>query len=257
LDQVFAPFLVTGVPTALEQFGFGQIFWTPAYYPHQQLEIWRPAVVDQKLHWAKNFNIQTGLIDAFNRQLAYFDPHLKHNEGFIALRAKRRPVMLVRPPDAELLKVGKTSGGLKLVRRLCVVAPLFSIVDDIGDAKVPAEFRDRVRQLEYPQFVLFPNGGPIQRDSILRLDELQSVAINNLEHTGFRLAADIEAVLRSQAAFFLTGTGGDEFVGYRELHGCPATNRTESTGFQYRLSRYRSRMSEVPVRWGFSRIELG
>ena len=217
LDELFAPFLVAGAPTTLEQFSFGQIFWTPAYYPHQQLEIWRPSIVDQKLHSAKDFNIQTGLTDAFDRELAYSFPHLKHDEEFIALRAKRRPVMLIQPPDAELLKVGKISGGLKLVRRLCIVAPLFSIVDEIGDAKVPAEFRDRVRQLEYPQFVLFPNGGPIQRDSILRLDELQSVAINNLENTRFRLAPDLEAVLRAQAAFFLAGTGGDEFVGYREL----------------------------------------
>ena len=40
-------------------------------------------------------------------------------------------------------------------------------------------------------------------------------------------------------------------------HCCPATSRTKSIGCLYRLSRYRSRMSEVPLKWGFSRTELG
>jgi 3-oxoacyl-[acyl-carrier protein] reductase len=40
-------------------------------------------------------------------------------------------------------------------------------------------------------------------------------------------------------------------------HCCPATSGTKSIGCLYRLSRYRNRMSEVPVKWGFSRTELG
>jgi hypothetical protein len=59
--------------------------------------------------------------------------------------------------------------------------------------------------------------GPLQRDSIMRFDELQSVAINQLEHTGFSLATEVLDVVRAQAAFFLTGTGGDNFLGYRSL----------------------------------------
>jgi hypothetical protein len=40
-------------------------------------------------------------------------------------------------------------------------------------------------------------------------------------------------------------------------HCCPATNRTDSIGCKYRLSRYRSPSLEVPVKWAFSRTELG
>ena len=40
-------------------------------------------------------------------------------------------------------------------------------------------------------------------------------------------------------------------------HCCPATSRIGSIGCQYRLSCYRSRKSEVPVEWAFSRTELG
>ena len=40
-------------------------------------------------------------------------------------------------------------------------------------------------------------------------------------------------------------------------HCCPATSRTDSISCKYRLSRYRSRGSEVLVKWGFSRIASG
>ncbi len=40
-------------------------------------------------------------------------------------------------------------------------------------------------------------------------------------------------------------------------HCCPATSRTDSTGCKYHLSRYSSPSPEVPVKWVFSRIELG
>ena len=39
--------------------------------PHQNLQIWRPAEIDQKLHTAKNFNIKSGLPDGNDRPLAY------------------------------------------------------------------------------------------------------------------------------------------------------------------------------------------
>jgi len=41
------------------------------------------------------------------------------------------------------------------------------------------------------------------------------------------------------------------------FHGCPVKSRTESTGCLEQLSRSHSQASEVPVKWGFSRIELG
>jgi subtilase family serine protease len=56
--------------------------------------------------------------------------------------------------------------------------------------------------------------------------------------------------------FTLSGPGtvnvgqGSLNAGY---HWCPAKSLTESVDCRYRLSRYRSRMSEVPVEWAFSR----
>jgi hypothetical protein len=217
LDEVLRPFYSTGAPTSLDSYAFGQIFWAPAYYPHQQLQLWRPLEVDQKLHTAKNFQITTAPGDAFRRALPYTFPPLKSNEEFLALKAKRRPVVLLQPPDPSLRTVGKSTGDMKIVRHLCVVAPIFSIVDEVGYSKVPEEFRNRVRQLEYLQFTFLPTGGPLSLDSILRLDELQSVAINNLERTDFCLSNEVNAIFRSQVGFFMSGIGGEDFLGYREL----------------------------------------
>src|ERR1035438_5666467 len=38
---------------------------------------------------------------------------------------------------------------------------------------------------------------------------------------------------------------------------CPVKSRIDSTGCEDRISRFRNRLSEVPVKWAFSRIELG
>ena len=217
LDEVIKPFYSTGAPTALSSYAFGQIFWAPAYYPHQQLQLWRPLEVDQKLHTAKNFQITPAPADAFKRSLPYTFPPLMNNEEFIALKAKIRPVVLLQPPDPSLHTVGKSTGDMKIVRHLCVVAPIFSIVDAVGYSKVPEEFRNRVRCLDYLQFMFLPAGGPLTLDSVLRLDELQSVAINNLEHTDFCLSEEVKAIFRSQVGFFLSGSGGEEFLGYRDL----------------------------------------
>ena len=50
-------------------------------------------------------------------------------------------------------------------------------------------------------------------------------------------------------------TGRDRRI--KGFHRCPVKSRTESTGCQYRLSRYGSPYPEVPVKWAFSRTELG
>jgi hypothetical protein len=43
---------------------------------------------------------------------------------------------------------------------------------------------------------------PLTLDSILRLDEMQSVAINNLEQTDFCLSEEVKAVLKSRKWLF-------------------------------------------------------
>lgn len=217
LDELITPFIVPGAPTNQKDFDFGQIFWAPVYYPHQRPEFWRPESVDQRLHTARNFNIATSVPDAFKKPLPYSYPHLGTNEEFIALRAKIRPVVLIQPPDPGLAKAPKVSMGINLERHLCVVAPVFGLENAEGYSKVSDEFLNRVRRLEYPQFCFLARCGPLTKDGLVRLDELQSIALQHLKPSGFALSPEALSLFRSQVSLFTGGSDGSEFVGYREL----------------------------------------
>ena len=84
------------------------------------------------------------------------------------------------------------------------------------------------------------------------------------DQVGFRRALLLACVLAMHAEepSMAIPAGSKLFVaampdGFDGYHCCPATSRTESIGYQYRMSPYSSRMSEVPVEWAFSRTALG
>lgn len=216
LDEVFDSFY-TAASTNVADYAFGQFFRAPAYYPHQKLDIWRPTNIDAKLGIASDFNIETAGSDAFRRSLPYSNPPLKTDEEFIALKAKPRPVILIQPPDPALLAIKKAGYAGKVVRHLCPVVLVYSAEDDAGNSKFDADFVERIRRLEYRQFLFLPKGGPLALDSIARLDEVQSIAENQLEPTKFALAKEVSDILRSQASYFFTGLSGKEFAGWASL----------------------------------------
>jgi hypothetical protein len=213
-DELADPFYST-CSKAIESFQLGHIFLAPAYYPHQQLEIWRPEILDARLGTASNFKIISAGQNAFRRDAPYNSPALASNEEFIALKAKKRPVVLIKPPDPKLqaIKRGPHSG--KIVRHLGPVALAYSAENESGFAKFPKSFVEDTRLLKYPQFFFLPKGGPIQRDSLLRFDELQSIAMNNLEPTEWSLSTDVVGVLSSQLSFFLTGQASEQYLEWR------------------------------------------
>jgi hypothetical protein len=213
-DDLVEPFY-SKCPKSVDLFQFGQIFMAPAYYPHQRLDLWRPDNVDQKLGTATNFRIVTAGNDAFRRSAPYNSPQLASNEEFIALKAKKRPVVLIQPADAKLSEIRRGAHGGKIARHLGPVALVYSAENEAGFSKFPKSFLDDVRLLKYPQFMFLPKGGPILRDSLARLDEVQSVTMSNLEATEWALAADVLAVLRSQLSLFLTELSAEEFLNWR------------------------------------------
>ena len=72
--------------------------------------------------------------------------------------------------------------------------------------------------MEFPQLLFLPQkGGLLDVDSILRLDELQSVFTPNLEPTQFALGDGINAILMGQWKFLVAGTGPSEYTELREL----------------------------------------
>jgi hypothetical protein len=100
---------------------------------------------------------------------------------------------------------------------LCPVVLVYSAEDDAGNSKFDADFVDRIRRLEYRQFMFLPKGGSLGVDSIARLDEVQSIAENQLEPTQFALSPDLCTILRSQLSYFFTGLSGKEFSEWAAL----------------------------------------
>jgi hypothetical protein len=201
-------------------FCFGQIFWTHAYYPHEHLELWRPVPdpTEPTKTIASQFRITPAGQDAFRRTLPLHLPKLETNEEFIVVRAKRRPVVLIQ---GELPLAGKDDRGFrgKIQRRRTLVAQVFGLADvRTGAREFSESFVNRVRTMEFPQLMFLPQqAGVFDVDSMLRLDEAQSVFVPQLEATLFCLADDVANVLRHQINFLLTGAGPNDYTDLREL----------------------------------------
>ncbi|MDA2914787.1 hypothetical protein MYX77_12710, partial [Acidobacteriia bacterium AH_259_A11_L15] len=166
---------------------------------------------------AKNFEIVSAGADAFRRQTPLQSPKLEAYEEFPVVTAKKRPVILIVPDPPPTRERSLPRGG-RIERHLCLVAPCFGVVDPLGKAKFAKSFLDRVRKLEFPHFIFLPAaGGPLDRDSLLRLDSLQTVFHNHLEPMQWRVADDVLPILQGQIRFFTTGAYEGDYATIREL----------------------------------------
>ncbi len=72
--------------------------------------------------------------------------------------------------------------------------------------------------MEFPQLMFVPaRPGFLEVDSLLRLDELQSVFTPNLEPTQLALGDEVADILRGQLQYLLTGAGPTTYTELREL----------------------------------------
>jgi hypothetical protein len=202
-------------------FIFGQFFWTHAYYPHENLEFWRPIVGPNEptQTQATAFEIKPNVGDAFRKRIPLKDPKLEANEEFLVIRAKRRPVILIQP---EMPRIeANTRGGYRgrIQRRRSLVAQIFGLYDlATGREEFPPSFVDRVRSLEFPQLMFLPKqAGLLDMDSLLRLDELQSVFTPHLDPTQHALCDDLARLLRDQFQFVVTQQGPNFYTEMREM----------------------------------------
>lgn len=199
-------------------FSFGQFFRTHAYYPHENLQLWRPVYDpnEQTKTFASTFHIEPAGQDAFRRSFPLAAPKLETNEEFLVIRAKHRPVLLVMP-EMPMHADNKGFRG-KVQRHLCLVGQVFGLADTkTKAAEFNPAFIERVRKMEFPQLMFLPaRVGALDVDSILRLDELQSVFTPNLEPTRIGLGRDVVEVLRGQLAYLIAGTGPSMYTELRE-----------------------------------------
>jgi hypothetical protein len=221
IDEYFADGFYRELPLGYHRhFLSGQLFRTHAYYPHEHLELWRPVLdPDEPTKTiASHFQIQAAGQDAFRRNIPLAAPKLETNEEFLVIRAKKRPVVLVMPETAPFGVDNKGYRG-KVQRHLCLVGQVFGLADSkTGQAEFSPSFVERVRKMEFPQLMFLPaRPGFLEVDSLLRLDELQSVFTSNLEPTRLALGDEVTSVLRGQLQYIFAGTGPTLYTELREL----------------------------------------
>lgn len=221
IDEYFADNYFKQLPVGFHQhFSFGQLFKTHAYYPHENLELWRPVfdAAEPTKTFATNFQIVPAGQDAFKRIIPLAAPKLETNEEFLVVRAKRLPVVLVMPETPPLGVDNRGYRG-KVQRHLCLVAQIYGLADPrTGREEFNPSFVQRVRKMEFPQLMFVPaRAGFLDVDSLLRLDELQSVFTPNLEPTQLALGDETADVLRGQLQFLFAGTGPTLYTDLREL----------------------------------------
>ena len=137
-------------------FRFGQIFRTHAYYPHENLELWRPIpeAGEPTKTVAFRFQLIAAPKDAFQRGLPLHAPKLETNEEFLVVRAKLRPVVLIQPEAPTGFENRGYRG--RVDRHKCLVAQVFGLTDvRSGRPEFSPVLVERIRKMEYPQFLFF------------------------------------------------------------------------------------------------------
>ena len=145
---------------------------------------------------ASQFRITAAGEDAFKRLPPLHAPKLETNEEFIVVRAKVRPVMLIQA-EFPLAPMNNRGFRGRIQRRRTLVAQVFGLADSrTRTPEFNSSFVDRVRRMEFPQLMFLPHqAGVFDVDSMLRLDEAQSVFIPHLRATELCLGDDVANVL--------------------------------------------------------------
>lgn len=197
---------------------FGHLYHTATEYPPEELRLWRPTSYDNDIakSYATSFEISKPGEDAFRRKYPLSNPKLEIREEFVVVKSKPRPVLLLIPPRA--IDEPQHKGMGRVWRPLCLVAPIFSLdFPNTSEEKFTSQFIERIRKLEFPQLMFLPKHGDVLKvDSLLRLDECQSVSINALRPAGVSLTQDLKRLLRSQMLCLMTGRYEGDYYVYRE-----------------------------------------
>jgi len=215
LDEVFDSYYNPIGPKYRSSYLFGQFFWTHVLYALENLEFWRPVDYDETKTHPTEFEIATSTDDAFNRPAPLYTPKLEIDEELIVLRAKRRPVILIVPAP-ERIALPQIRGGGRVHRNLAIVAPLYSVATKEGKAKYHPDFINMIRTLEFPHLFFCPSYLPI-RDSICRLDSIQTSFLSHLEPIDLRLCDEVLNVFKGQLEHHLTGRYYGEYRDWRGL----------------------------------------
>ena len=194
----------------------GQICITPILYCYENTQIWRPCQTDATGTQASRFEIVSAGHDAYDRALPLKSPPLSIKEEFSVVRAKRRPVIIIRVAKSGQGQITGIAGSAS--RPLPMVLPLYSVEDLVGRQKYPSDFLARVQQLEYPEYFFLPaDGAAIQKDSLLPLFRMAHAFDGHLEPCQWKLTDEVLRILVGQVGFWLAGVYGGDYATAREM----------------------------------------
>jgi hypothetical protein len=192
----------------------GQICTTPVLYSNENAEIWRPSRYDGSQTQAIDFHQIAKPGSAYKEARVIHTPRLNAYEEFPVIRAKCRPVILLAldPPA-----IAVRPDIMKLDKHLCLVAPCYSVVDPMGKTKIDLSLLDRVRRLEFPQFLFLPKVAALDNDSLLRLDSIQHTYRTHLEPAQYRLSTEVWRIVCGQLDCIFSGICAGEFKVARDI----------------------------------------
>jgi hypothetical protein len=133
---------------------------------------------------------------------------LHRGEAYFAYKAKRRPALILgtQPPDVSKLLAGSPKSHS---RSPITIAPYYGATQSGGRSGYPPEFVQRVRRIEYPQYVW--DRLPIawdETDSLLRLDHMQPIgqSASTCEKTKWRLSDEALEIMSAWVTWLMEGS---------------------------------------------------
>ncbi|MFY9530753.1 MAG: hypothetical protein WBC04_14005 [Candidatus Acidiferrales bacterium] len=216
-DDIVTPFYEKVGLDYRRQVQIGQLCYTHVLYAYENRELWRPDHYDGTQTQAQVFRIVAAQADAYARNLPLASPKLETDEEFPVVRAKKRPVVVIRPVPAQV-PIRPLAGGPRIDWPLEIIVPTYSVVRKDDSAKFPPELIERVRRLEYPEFFFLPDRpGALSRDSFLRLARMTNCSPSHLEPTQWKLADEALQVLLGQVRFYFQGPYEGKYATAREM----------------------------------------
>ena len=216
LHELIKPFYVKLGDDYRSKVVVGQICVTAVLYNYENREVWRPLALDNSGTSAMAFKNEAQPGDAYKSGLLLHTPKLEAYEEFPVVRAKRRPVIVLMPQQSEI-DLKEHRGMMKVNKKLVMVAPCYSVVNELDECKTDKTFLERVSNLEFPHFMLLPRDVCVPKDSLLRLDSIHHCLHPHLEPKQYALAPEIVQILQGQLDRVFSTGNGDAYVVARDI----------------------------------------
>ena len=192
-------------PILNQLYRIGQFFWAPSLFlfGERQSYLLRSSYNEARSDYEYRIDsIRQGEFD--NPEIPNHTLGIRSDERAAVVGAKRRPVILIS-------RAG--TGRADSTRRhddCFLVAPVYSFGSDETRLSYSQAFIERVKAYEYWHLFYLPAYNPARiREGFVRLDRIQAVHKNLLEHTPLMLSDDVQDLLQSWIRVYLGEELGD------------------------------------------------